>query len=164
MPSGILHDRITYLCTPAVGLTTYGVLNWLRNRSSSSTETGFLAALTAGAFLFGGLWLSPDLDIYSDPFKRWGWLRWIWLPYQNNVVHRSWISHGPIIGTLLRLLYLGLWISLFALLLLALLRILGIDRKVLEFAKKLTPSMTEIFAIFVGLELSAISHIVADYL
>ena len=29
------------------------------------------------AFLFGGLFLSPDLDINSRPYQRWGVLRWI---------------------------------------------------------------------------------------
>jgi uncharacterized metal-binding protein len=67
--------------------------------------------LVAAGFLFGGLMFGPDLDIRSCQYRRWGWLRWIWLPYQQYFRHRSLLTHGPIIGTLLRLLYLSAWIG-----------------------------------------------------
>ena len=58
--------------------------------------------------------LGPDLDIHSIQYRRWGPLRWIWLPYQKALKHRSQLSHGPIIGTAVRVMYLSVWIALFA--------------------------------------------------
>jgi uncharacterized metal-binding protein len=99
MPSGATHDRITLISLPIVsGLTL------LASRSASITLS------LAGSFLFSGLMFGPDLDIYSVQFKRWGILRWIWRPYQKSMRHRSWLSHGPIVGTILRLAYLGCWV------------------------------------------------------
>jgi uncharacterized metal-binding protein len=98
MPSGATHDRITLIGLPIVsGLTLWG------SRSASITLS------LGGSFLFSGLMFGPDLDIYSVQFKRWGLLRWIWRPYQKSMHHRSWLSHGPIVGTILRLAYLGGW-------------------------------------------------------
>lgn len=95
MPSGRTHDRITLWALPVIaGLTLIG--------SQSSQATLIVVA----AYLFGGLMFSPDLDIHSRPYQRWGLLRWIWLPYRR-LGHRSWLSHGPLVGTALRLLYLG---------------------------------------------------------
>src|SRR5882724_10864968 len=53
--------------------------------------------------------LSPDLDIHSRIYRRWGLLRWIWIPYQC-IPHRSWISHSGPISATLRLFYLCLWL------------------------------------------------------
>ena len=65
---------------------------------------------TVGVFLAGYIastfWLNPDLDIKnSQPTKNWHFFRFIWIPYQS-LRHRSIFSHGPIIGTIGRLLYL----------------------------------------------------------
>ena len=54
----------------------------------------------------------PDLDIYSVQFKRWGYFKFIWLPYQKYLRHRSFFSHGFIIGTVIRSLYFSLIILL----------------------------------------------------
>jgi uncharacterized metal-binding protein len=62
--------------------------------------------LVVGAYLFSGLLLSNDLDTYSRPYRRWGPLRMLWYPYQCLVAHRSILSHGVLIGPLLRVLYL----------------------------------------------------------
>ena len=95
MPSGSTHDRITLWSLPwVVGLTLL------------LTRNGDLTLIVTVAFLFSGLMFGPDLDIYSVQFKRWGKLRWIWLPYQNLLRHRSIISHGLIIGTVVRVIYL----------------------------------------------------------
>jgi uncharacterized metal-binding protein len=32
--------------------------------------------------------------------------RSLWLPYAQLIPHRSWVSHAPVIGTILRLVYL----------------------------------------------------------
>jgi uncharacterized metal-binding protein len=105
MPSGSTHDRITLWSLPIItGLT------------AAVTRSGNLTLLVSGGFLFSGLMLSPDLDLHSLPFKRWGWLRWIWIPYQKAMHHRSVFSHGPLIGTTLRVLYLASWMALLGLL------------------------------------------------
>jgi uncharacterized metal-binding protein len=74
-----------------------------------SPDHSLATALTiTGAHLVSGLLFSCDLDIDSLEYKRWGPLRIIWWPYKEAVPHRSWISHGLIVGPLLRLAYFGL--------------------------------------------------------
>jgi uncharacterized metal-binding protein len=72
-------------------------------------------AVAAGAFLVGGLWLSPDLDTRSRATNRWGPLGWLWWPYRRGLSHRSLLSHSPVIGTAGRLIYLALALLLAAL-------------------------------------------------
>jgi len=87
MVSGKNHDRAILFTSPIVGII--GV--------SYSLELGIIAA---SAHLLGGLYLSPDLDLKSKPFKRWGVLRVLWLPYQKLIpCHRHWLSHGVIVGS-----------------------------------------------------------------
>src|SRR5919199_739240 len=108
MPSGQTHDRITLWSLPVVTALTVAL-----------TRSSNLTLIVSGGFLFSGLMFSPDLDLHSRPFKRWGWLRWIWIPYQKAMHHRSVFSHGPVIGTTLRVLYLASWIALVGVLILA---------------------------------------------
>ena len=98
MPSGRTHDRITLWSLPLVT----GLSFW-------QTGNGSLTLLVASGFLAGGLVFGPDLDTRSIQYKRWGWLRWIWIPYQQQLPHRSLLTHGPIVGTLLRIAYISLW-------------------------------------------------------
>jgi uncharacterized metal-binding protein len=157
MPSGRTHDRITMYALPLVA----GITLW-QTRSSNAT------LLVAGGFLFGGLMFGPDLDIYSVQFQRWGFLRWIWLPYQKSLRHRSFLSHGPIIGTILRILYLGCLLAILAIL------VLTIAQKLwnLSFTwqdlgqtvgRSLVNYNTEYIALFLGLELGAMSHSLSDW-
>jgi len=96
MASGSSHDRATGLLALPFGLLWWPAL-------------GPMAALVAGlAFLLGGLWLSPDLDTHSNASRRWGPFRLLWRPYRRLLVHRSLFSHGPLLGTAGRLLYLAL--------------------------------------------------------
>jgi uncharacterized metal-binding protein len=94
MPSGRTHDSITLWCLPPLAAIGW----WL-------TEDGTVMLLFCGCFLFSGLMFGPDLDIYSRQYQRWGVLRWVWLPYRRSMSHRSVLSHGPVIGTLLRVAY-----------------------------------------------------------
>lgn len=96
MPSGRTHDSITLWCLPIVTGAT-----WFYTNSAP------LAIVVAGSYLFAGLMFGPDLDIYSHQYKRWGWLRWLWLPYRKLFRHRSVYSHGFLIGTIVRLLYVS---------------------------------------------------------
>ncbi len=67
----------------------------------------------SAGYLFGTFFLSPDNDLYhSLPSKRWKFLRFIWKPYSKFFSHRG-VSHLPIVGSLLRLLYFVLVFILF---------------------------------------------------
>ena len=94
MASGRDHDRATGLLA-----LPFGLLWW--------PSLGPSAALMAAAgFLFGGLWLSPDLDTRSRATRRWGPLALLWWPYRRVLSHRSALSHSPLLGSAGRLAYL----------------------------------------------------------
>ncbi|TAF04516.1 MAG: metal-binding protein [Nostocales cyanobacterium] len=157
MPSGQTHDRITIWSLPVVAGVTL-----VLTRSSKVT------LLVAGGFMFGGLMFGPDLDIYSRQFQRWGFLRWIWLPYQKSLRHRSFLSHGPIIGTTLRVVYLTTFLAVVAILVLVIFAKLG--NVTLNWGevwgsvgRTLSIHYGEFFALFVGFELGAMSHSLSDW-
>ena len=156
MPSGRTHDKITIWCLPPVAGVTFLATNSLP-----------LTVITALAFLVGGFMLGPDLDIRSIQYKRWGPLRWIWLPYQKTLKHRSQLSHGPIIGTALRVAYLSVWIVLFTFAIAEVLNILW-DAQLtwqnlsVTFRGWGNRYLTEWLAVLIGLELGAISHSASD--
>jgi len=138
MASGKNHDRAILLSTPIIGII--GV--------SHSLELGIIAT---AAHLLGGLYLSPDLDLKSIPFKRWGVLRVLWLPYQKLIpCHRHWLSHGVIVGSVIRLIYLA------ALLLPIWLVFPGLRQ--IEWAI----TWEKAIAFFLGIELSALNHLLLD--
>ena len=97
MASGQHHDRATLGWSLPIGLAAGSLLG----------PTAGVIAFTA--FLFGGLWLSPDLDTQSNALHRWGPLGVIWWPYRRLIPHRSIWSHGPLLGTAVRLLVLLGW-------------------------------------------------------
>lgn len=137
------------------------------------TRNGNLTLLLTGGFLFSGLMFGPDLDLVSRPYKRWGLLRWIWLPYQKALRHRSFLSHGLIVGTTLRLLYLYVWIFLLVILPLSLLLLLwgiswGWQLFFLQVVLRLlyqsaVENWPVLLALFIGLELGAMSHSLSDW-
>ncbi|NWF59925.1 MAG: metal-binding protein [Fischerella sp.] len=157
MPSGRTHDRITLWALPFVAGVTF-----------VQTHSGNLTLLVAGGFMFGGLMFGPDLDIYSRQYQRWGLLRWIWIPYQKSLRHRSFLSHGPIIGTTLRVLYLGSIAVIVAIVGLAIAQKLGNRYWSWQVwsetvGRSLTNHNTEFLALFLGLELGAMSHSLSDW-
>ena len=74
----------------------------------------------AGAFV--GVALTPDLDHddgtlseyfmrgISDKLQRVWWA--YWCPYRKLISHRSFFSHFPIVGTIIRVMYLFWWLYL----------------------------------------------------
>ena len=82
------------------------------------------AIVLLGSYLASGLIFSPDLDLRSAPYKRWRQMRWIWIPYQRMVPHRSWISHSLLFGPLIRVLYFAGVLSLLTLMVLGVLNLL----------------------------------------
>lgn len=139
MASGKNHDKSIYFTSPIVAaVASYHV----------GIELGLIAGL---AHLLGGLFLSPDLDLQSRPFKRWGFLKIIWVPYQQLIPrHRHWLSHGVIVGSALRLVYLATWLS-------PLLLAFPLSKFQMD-----SVNIARAIALFVGVELSAINHLVLD--
>ena len=157
MPSGRTHDRITLWSLPLVAGLTFG-----------HTQSSNLTLLVSGSFLVGGLMFGPDLDIYSCQYQRWGWFKFIWLPYQKSLRHRSVWSHGPLIGTALRILYLAIWIAVFGVLGLAIADKIGNlagnwQNAVLGYGRSILEHYIELLAIYIGLELGAMSHYLSDW-
>lgn len=158
MPSGRTHDRITLWTLPLIAGLSWGL----------TRQSGMTLWICAG-FLLGGLMLGPDLDTVSLPYKRWGWLRWIWLPYRNNLRHRSPWSHSPIVGTTVRVVYLMLWLSLLSWVGVAAINEvaqMGLSWEEVGgfWGRLLRQYYRESIALFVGLELGAFSHYTADSL
>lgn len=137
MASGRNHDRAILLTTPVWTLTAahYGGL--------------WIGGLVGLSHFLGGWYLSPDLDLNSRPFLRWGVLKLMWLPYQDQIPHRHWLSHAPLVGSVVRLFYLAAWLS-------PLLLIPGADQMLLSVGWE------RAIACFVGVELSAMNHLVLD--
>jgi len=156
MPSGQTHDRITLWGLPFVTALTFG-----------HTQSGNITLIVSGAFLFSGLMFGPDLDLYSVQYKRWGYLRWMWIPYQKTLRHRSLLSHGLIIGTTLRILYLGCWLGILGIFSLGIAQLVwdvGWSWQLLvqSARRSLTQHTSEWLALYLGLELGAMSHAVSD--
>ncbi len=157
MPSGRTHDRVTLWSLPVVAALTFG-----------QTRSGLLTLIISGGFLLGGLMFGPDLDIYSRQYQRWGWFRWIWRPYQDSLRHRAFLSHGPLIGTALRMVYFGIWIAVFAILGLTIAQFftdMASLRQwlILQIARSFTVYYREWLALYIGLELGAMSHSLMDW-
>ncbi|NEO26831.1 MAG: metal-binding protein [Kamptonema sp. SIO4C4] len=158
MPSGRTHDRVTLWTLPWIVLFTLLV-----------TRNGMLTLLVSGAYLFSGLMFGPDLDIYSVQFKRWGGLRWLWLPYQKILKHRSRLSHGFLIGTILRVLYLSSIMLFVGIVGVAIAQFIGgftwnWQTNAQQAKLQLSHYTPEAIALFVGLELGAMSHASTDWL
>jgi len=157
MPSGVTHDRITLWTLPWIAGIGYGI-----------THNGELTLILSGGFLFSGLMFGPDLDIHSIQYKRWGWFKGIWLPYRNFFRHRSLFSHGPILGTLIRVFYLFLLLAFTAIVTVGIAQLLwGFPWNWQKFALKQLNFLTnrywsESVALFIGLELGAMSHSISD--
>lgn len=96
MPGHKQHETIAFIAAAGLG-TAVGY--------SSGISYGL--ALGSGIVIHG-LLLSNDLDVRSKPYRRWGVLRFIWWPYKRLIPHRHWLSHAPIVGTSLRILYMVL--------------------------------------------------------
>ncbi len=157
MPSGHTHDRITLWSLPAVAAASL----W-------ATRSSSLTLAIAGGFLFGGLMLGPDLDTRSIHHRRWGALRWIWVPYRNSISHRSPLSHGPVIGTTIRVIYLlvvaGLVITA---VLAAANEVLRLGWTWMAFGRVMSTGLVSyrptLIALAVGLEVGALGHYTADW-
>jgi uncharacterized metal-binding protein len=158
VPSGRTHDRVTLWSLPLIAGGTL-----------LTTSRADLAFWVSGGFLFSGLIFGPDLDLYSFHYKRWGKLRWLWRPYQKAIKHRSIWSHGPIVGTVGRILYLSFWLGLIGLFYLAINQLAGgktyTGKELIGILQHSIGSNSSVYiALFCGLELGAMSHYSSDWL
>jgi len=96
MPSGKTHNIITATTTPIIGMVLYSITHDIK-----------MTLIIVFSFLFSSLMFNGDLDIKSSVYNRWSFLKWIWYPYREIIPHRSIWSHGILIGTVIRLLYLA---------------------------------------------------------
>jgi len=101
MPMGVTHRTINTIAS--IPFTTEVYLGLHR---SPLECVAFLAGYTFATFL-----MNPDLDLNSDGYQSWGFLRFYWWPYQKALAHRSFLSHFPIISTIFRIIYL-LWLPI----------------------------------------------------
>lgn len=135
MPNGRTHDIITAVTTPVVVGGSY----WL----TKDIKTTMILMST---FIFASLMFNGDLDTNSRPYNRWFILKMIWIPYQLMFTHRSIWTHGIVLGTIVRILYL-----------------FSIPVIIMLFKGNL-PSINWgiIIPILIGLELGNIGHTAAD--
>lgn len=107
MPGYKVHGKISLLtaATAAWGM-------WILQGGDVSPQTVTTSLAVAGGTLFGGTLGSPDLDIPSTPYNHWRGMRFLWLPWQIGVSHRSPLSHWPILGTMAKFVYIVLTVAL----------------------------------------------------
>ena len=103
MASGKTHDKINviFICLFILALFFYNLVN------------DYKIIYFLLGFLIGTFFLGPDLDLKSNLYYRWGYLRMIWHPYQKNISHRSLWSHMPVLSDILRLLWVFAFYILF---------------------------------------------------
>ena len=94
IPNYKSHDRINGLILSGIvaGLAYYHVSGW------------YVLAF-AVAYLIGTYLVTPDLDLDSRIYKRWGWLKIFWCPYKEVFKHRQ-CSHHLIFGPLSLVIYI----------------------------------------------------------
>lgn len=70
------------------------------------TDIRLFLALGIG-FYIGTDFITPDLDIESKAIKRWGRLKFIWLPYKWLFKHGQ-SSHNILYGAIVRVMYFSI--------------------------------------------------------
>lgn len=138
MPNGKTHDRITYITTPVVGILSCILITDIKN-----------IIILMFTYFFASIMFNGDLDTNSRPYNRWWILKIIWIPYQLMFGHRSIFTHGLIIGTVIRILYLGI-----------------IPFIIIWFKGNLdiitSINLSILILIFIGLELGSAVHTISD--
>lgn len=162
MPNADTHDTITYAFIPFAFLGAE--IYWNGDH--------LLSIIATGAMVFSGLMFGPDLDLQSRPYRRWGPLRFIWKPYQAALPHRSVFSHGPVLGTVVRIAYFLIMFSLFVTTLLYLRQLIFGEQTTwqaqLEWVRNDLYALWQetdgdyFKAAFAGLCIGALSHTTAD--
>lgn len=145
MSSGDDHDNFNYNVCGAMVLTGFATLALKSDPSVLYASLGF----GLGTYYV----LSPDLDLkHSNPSKRLGIFRILFAPYRKlSGKHRSTISHSPILSNAIRVAYCLIPV-------IALCFYKGWESQL--FALLMGKSAR---AVYVGLELSTITHLILDW-
>ena len=154
MASGQTHTLVTVAAAGLVGMLALPL---------AAKDVRILAVVPG---CLAGMFLSPDLDVSQNisgwHVRRFGGIagellsflwRLFWWPYAAIIPHRHWVSHAPVVSTLIRLVYL-------ATPLLALLILLGSLEWALLFV--LDHQLMFVSALF-GLGLSDLLHWILDW-
>jgi uncharacterized metal-binding protein len=136
MSNAKVHDIVTLISCPLVIIIS----------SLISIKVGIIIGIS---FLFSGFMFNGDLDIHSEVYKRWWIFKYLWYPYRL-FGHRSKWTHGFIIGTLIRIIWIGIPFG-----------ILVYEIKGLEYIIRII-SKQEFLIILIGLELGSMSHSIVD--
>lgn len=139
MSDGKTHDKITWLTTAVLATMTA----YITMAGDYSIELITAFWLLVFCYWFSGFMFNGDLDIWSEPTKRWGILHIYWWPYRKTFKHRSFWTHGLIAGTLIRVIWCAPIIIPFTMFV-------------------YTPTQMQWVYILVGLEAGAMSHTVMD--
>jgi uncharacterized metal-binding protein len=142
MPNGKTHDKVTLIILPIIIIASIYFLNNIGN---------FLILVLS--YLFSSFMFNGDLDMNSKPYNRWFILKMIWIPYQLLFNHRSIFTHGIIIGTLVRLIYL----SMFIIPILYISKNLVLIKTFYNYA-----GIYKLVLVCIGLELGSAIHTIAD--
>ena len=159
MPNDDTHGKWAFgvCCISALVLHTAGV---------SILNIIYLSVI----FMFGTKYVSPDLDINSKPYQRWGILRIFWRPYTDYVPHRGMLSHNIVIGPIV----LCLWLTLVVAIVIGFFMVfwLPVIEPAIDGAQKIitqiveldpTVSTIKMFAVFYGVVMASQAfHIILD--
>lgn len=109
MASGRIHATSNFVAGVFLTTTTFLVFQ----------DTNLTLAAATGSF--AGLTITPDYDLNHSlprsvitriPYISILWLA-MWKPYSLFFKHRSFWSHSPVFSTLIRIIYLMFWLTLF---------------------------------------------------
>ncbi len=110
MASGQIHAG----CSIALAAVSFGAI------MGTLGDTKIASACALGCL--AGIFLTPDLDQETRSRSESMLIRgtfglgylWLllWFPYAKLIKHRSPLSHFPLLGTALRLIYLALWLCI----------------------------------------------------
>jgi len=155
MASGITHERINNaLALPLV----LGIIA-ITEKLFGGENVFSIVFYSIIGYVIGTFFLSPDLDILSRPYNRWGFLKFIWNPYQKLFSHRSFFTHSLVISDLIRVLYLSIFIAIVASLI-SKKNVIIMYYNILVFIA--TDQRVRFF--LVGVILASAVHIITDYL
>ncbi len=146
LATGRRHDQSIWILSLPLGIAVGLVLGWAA------------ALIAAASCLAGGLWLSPDLDTRSNALRRWGALSFLWWPYRLLIPHRSLWSHGPLLGTTVRLTVLLTWCLIMSMAVPA----FSPAMLLTTLQQLMRQHPQELIALLVGLESSAWIHLILD--
>lgn len=105
MADGKVHEKDSNIIAAGVGVASVLIFH------------NFVAGAFVALGALSGVYITPDLDVD-------GWIRskrnlvndygiigylWFgfWYPYARAIKHRNWLSHAPVVGTLVRVAYIG---------------------------------------------------------